>query len=623
MAKSRMNLRVLVILFCTFALSSNTYSQDIHLKSEKSNIKYIEFPESISEEQVPLSDLAVKKQLDLSSGQKLFEWTNSRNLKSRKLQETDLIIINTQNGKPILPDYKQAIEKPAIYQSNEINFTFDSPDYLWTSKELESLQIWVDDFYPMVKSIYGSPAFNITVNIRKDPNIVFSGTYNPSTNEITLRSAKEDVLCHEMIHSFHDDYIVLLSSYEEGMTRAAEVEVFNQLDDYYHWNENHSYYVDTYYEHDNQPDIGGGNGSFGSGFVNVLLQYQQAGYAWAKAFLEDKDFFVNFNQAFYAQALVDPSVCHDESKLKDILRTVKPTVEGKDFDTWYAKQHILNTHQTSGYKLIMKADSSTVYYFYRSDTGFNTMQTGETLSWSVYDYDNILLDSGSKATGNYGWIDILPEVPSGYRGRIKIVVKADTPEGEISRSFFNSYGVDETGVFGIVKNQTEGEILITPLDDPSLQESTEVINGAFSIPSLRNIRGQFSLVYTDFSNRQIEKTFTKDASGYYTSVECLPPPAPLNIKLIPDSAFCSHLMPFPLFLLIAGSDTSFNSETTVSFSDDIITPPWTVVLSTDLIFIFSMTNLVPMETSGSFEVEVTVSTAAEKGTEIFTLTILP
>ncbi|MCK5420644.1 MAG: hypothetical protein KAJ08_00670, partial [Deltaproteobacteria bacterium] len=429
--------------------------------------------------------------------------------------------------------------------------------------------------------------------------------------------------CHEMIHSFHDDNIVLLSSYEEGMTRAAEVEVFNQLDDYYHWNENHSYYVDTYYEHDNQPDIGGKNGSFGSGFVNVLLQYQQAGYVWAKAFLEDKDFFVNFNQAFYAQALVDPSVGNDESKLKDILRTVKPTVEGEDFDTWYAKQHILNTHHTSGYKLIMKADSSTVYYFYRSDTGLDTMQTGETLSWSVYDYDNILIDSGSKATSDYGWIDIYPDMPSGYRGRIKIVVTADTPEGEISRAFFNSYGVDETGVFGMVKNQTEGEIVITPLNDPSLQESTEVINGAFSIPSLRTIRGQFSLVYADFNNRQIERIFTKDASSYYTSVECLLPPAPLNIKLIPDSAFSSHLIPLPLFLLIAGSDTNFNSETTVSFSGDMITPPWTVALSTDLIFIFSMTNPVGMDASGNFEVEVTVTTATEEGTETLTLTILP
>ncbi|MBW2184517.1 MAG: hypothetical protein JRF49_11730, partial [Deltaproteobacteria bacterium] len=134
MAKSRINLRVLVILVCTFALSSNAYSQDIHLKSEKSNIKYIESPESISEEQVSLSDL---------------------DLKSRELQETDLIIINTKNGKPILPDYKQAIEEPAIYPANEINFTFDSPDYPWTATELESLQTWVDDFYPMVKLIYG------------------------------------------------------------------------------------------------------------------------------------------------------------------------------------------------------------------------------------------------------------------------------------------------------------------------------------------------------------------------------------------------------------------------------------------------------------------------------------
>jgi hypothetical protein len=271
----------------------------------------------------------------------------------------------------------------------------------------------------------------------------------------------------------------------------------------------------------------------------------------------------------------------------------------------------------------MKADSSTVYYFHRSATGFDTMQAGKTLNWSVYDYDNILIDSGSMETSDYGWIDVYPEMPSGYTGRIKIVVTADTPEGEISRSFFNSYGVDKNGVFGIVKNHTEGEIVITPLNDPSLQESTEVINGAFSIPSLKNIRGQFSLVYTDFNNRQIERIFTKDASSYYTSVECLLPPAPLNIKLIPDSAFSSHLIPLPLFLLIAGSDTNFNSETTVSFSGDMITPPWTVALSTDLIFIFSMTNPVGMDASGNFEVEVTVNTATEEGTETLTLTILP
>ncbi len=66
MAKKTIHLRVLVILICTFALLSNGYAQKLSLKSEKSNIKYVELPESISEEQVPLSDLAVKKQSDLS-----------------------------------------------------------------------------------------------------------------------------------------------------------------------------------------------------------------------------------------------------------------------------------------------------------------------------------------------------------------------------------------------------------------------------------------------------------------------------------------------------------------------------------------------------------------------------
>lgn len=666
MAKRKINSRALVILICTFALSSSTYSQNISVKSEKSNIKYIEVPISISEEHVSLLDLDAKKQLDLLTSKKLSEWINSTNLESEELQKTDLIIINTKNGKPILPDYQQVIEERTNSLNNEINFTFNSIAYPWTSTELESLQIWVDDFYPMIKLIYGSPAFGITVNIRKDPNIGFAGTYSPLTNEITLQSAKEDVLCHEMIHAFHDDNIILLDNYEEGMTRATEVEVFNQLDDYYHWDENHSYYVDIYYEHNNQPDIAGKCGSFGSGFVNVLLRYQQAGYAWAKAFLEDNSFFINFNQTLYAQALVDSSVRYNESKLKDIVRTIKPTIEGDDFDTWYAKQNILNTDHTSSYKLIMKADTSTVYYFYRSDTGIDTMQTGKTLNWSVYDYDNILIDSGSGVTSDHGWIDVQTEITSEYIGIIKIVVRADSPEGEVSQSFFNSYGVGESGIFGIVKNQTEGEILITSLNDPSIQEITEVINGAFSIPSLRNIRGQFSLVYTDFNNRQIERIFTKDASSYYVCVECLenedcddglfcngkercvnrecqagdnpcapgetcdeendkcmPTPAPLNIELIPNLAFCSHLIPLPLFMFIVGIDTNFDYTTPVSFSGDMIAPPLTLVLSKDSIFVFSMINPVGMEVSGNFGVEVTVSTDEGEGTETLTLTMLP
>jgi hypothetical protein len=55
----------------------------------------------------------------------------------------------------------------------------------------------------------------------------------------------------------------------------------------------------------------------------------------------------------------------------------------------------------------------------------------------------------------------------------------------------------------------------------------------------------------------------------------------------------------------------------------MITPLWTVALSTDLIFIFSMTTPVGMDANGNFEVEVTVNTATEEGAETLTLTTLP
>ena len=42
-------------------------------------------------------------------------------------------------------------------------------------------------------------------------------------------SSRPDVLCHEMLHAFRDAYMIRLSSFEEGMVRAAEIEIFNRL----------------------------------------------------------------------------------------------------------------------------------------------------------------------------------------------------------------------------------------------------------------------------------------------------------------------------------------------------------------------------------------------------------
>ncbi|MBW1855251.1 MAG: thrombospondin type 3 repeat-containing protein [Deltaproteobacteria bacterium] len=103
---------------------------------------------------------------------------------------------------------------------------------------------------------------------------------------------------------------------------------------------------------------------------------------------------------------------------------------------------------------------------------------------------------------------------------------------------------------------------------------------------------------------------------------CVEPP--LLFELIPNRAFRSHLFLIPLFMLIESSDVhiTFDSTTEVSFSSDAITPPWTFVLSEDLIFTFSLITPAGFKVIGN-DVEVRVTTTERTGTEILTLTMIP
>lgn len=52
-----------------------------------------------------------------------------------------------------------------------------------------------------------------------------SAPVQATTDVVVYEDAQGDVLCHELIHAFRDDYGIGLSSWEEGMTRAVEIEV--------------------------------------------------------------------------------------------------------------------------------------------------------------------------------------------------------------------------------------------------------------------------------------------------------------------------------------------------------------------------------------------------------------
>ena len=448
------------------------------------------------------------------------QYFTTQNIKTAGLGDL-IVILTDHDGRPILPDLEAARSfhdfahgLPGV-NPNKLTFTFDSPLYPWSAEELDTLSTALGNFYPAAESIYGQPAFNITVNVRKDPTISFSGEYSPTMNEIVLRDASQlDVLCHEMIHAFRDDDMITINNYEEGMTRAVEVEVFNRLAAYTFWNENHGYMYDVYYDGLNRQVVGSQSGNFDYASPFLLLRYELTGYAWAKVFFENLSFFIDFNRTLYHRTILEPSTRTDESKLREIAASLQPTVEGKPFLTWYEQQGILYPVPPAGYNLYQNISNFNVYYFYRDSAGSESMQPDTIIYWEVYDYLDGFVDSGSDVTSLLGWISIHPVFPADYKGRIKIVASVLSPGGMISNIALRSIGNDN-GIFGITADTDSGSVSFIPLDDPSSLVNVDVINGAFSAPSLAAVRGRFTAIYTDNEGETFSKCFNKDASDYF------------------------------------------------------------------------------------------------------------
>jgi len=398
---------------------------------------------------------------------------------------------------------------------NRLLFTFSSLNSPWTPDELDVLNNAIADFYPVIKSLYGEPAFTITVNLRKDPSILFPGEYSPKAKEIVLRDATQlDVLCHEMIHAFRDRNMILINSYEEGMTRAVQVEVFNRLPDYTFWNENHRYIYDVYYEGLNRRIIGSQSGNFDYASPFLLLRYNLAGYAWAKVLLENPDFFAEFNRRLYARAMIEPAVLSDIPTLREMARSLQPVVEGKPFLNWYERQGIFDPAPEDGYFLYQNISNFNVYYFFRDKSGHEKMIPGAPIAWDIFDFENRPLLSGNGVTTDLGWVSIAPVFPDGYRGRIKIVASAETPDGVLTNTAFAPVG-DNAGIFGILEDFNSGTVIITALDANLPPAVEDVSRGMFQVPSFADEKGRFIIVYDDGKGNTFSKRFNKDASDYF------------------------------------------------------------------------------------------------------------
>jgi hypothetical protein len=436
-----------------------------------------------------------------------------------------LVVMVDAAGQPILPDLRRARSRGAAAKARDANalaFTFDSPTNPWTADDIAFLQSALSDFYPVVRQLFGPPAFDIVVNVRKDPGLAFAGFYDVSSNEMTLRSATRatvDVLCHELFHAFRDDYIIGLASYEEGMARAGEIEAFNRVPGYVHpFDQAHGYTYDVYYEALNRPVIGAAGGNLNDGYVSLLLRYQLAGFAWGKALIENGRFLERFNRTYYDAVVADPAVRFTESSLRQIAKSAQKRVEGLRFDDWYARQHVLNTAPPAGFALYQRVDNFVIDALQREAFGPVTMIAGILVDWRVIGYDGTVLDAGSGLTAANGHLAFTPALPGGYVGRLEVRAAAFAPDGQpfqdvVYRPFIATV-TGEAGVFGVATGHNEGTVVINSLDRPRGRIATPLVNGAFSVPALETSRGRFVARLYVGGRLEAVREFTKDASRY-------------------------------------------------------------------------------------------------------------
>jgi len=244
----------------------------------------------------------------------------------------------------------------------------------WSLQQAQFLKQFADQAYNTIEQIYGPPANDITVRVIRattltQPEVRAGGVYVASTTprQILLPPTQgfDDFvpgdtydqvrvnLLHLMIRAFHDTYFLRYHAWEEGISRAATTVAMTLVDRNVDLTTAFEpYFLMQVYDLVNQPSLGNSTFFPASGFDGMLIfRLGMSASAWLKVYIENPNFFREFNNAYYAQAQANPDLAGNIPRLRAIVKGIVPQVEGLDFDRWYERQYVLDTGISPGNKL--------------------------------------------------------------------------------------------------------------------------------------------------------------------------------------------------------------------------------------------------------------------------------
>ena len=262
----------------------------------------------------------------------------------------------------------------------------------FTAAEKSLLEGFVKNNYSRMVAVYGAPApeqAGRTITVRKSPQAAIfvpqlPGSTSPDGNVIFFGPDPTDGLSGaaktavERRNTFNFTRVALLAfqgarapafefreaSFVEpwyyGMADAAALQIaFQAAGSPANFNpSSYGAYALSLYDYLNRPELGNAfiysrtdiddaNAVLGISFFRLAM----AQSAFLKIYVENPDFFSQFNARLYGRGAAGASI--SPAELKSLAASVAPRVEGRDFNDWVRAQYALDATVTTGQKLYL------------------------------------------------------------------------------------------------------------------------------------------------------------------------------------------------------------------------------------------------------------------------------
>lgn len=425
----------------------------------------------------------------------------------------------------------------------------------------------MDGAYEIALDIFGEPFMDIpSIAIIKDNTIDANGMNSGDTiwlntagiSGISIASGIEmakSTLAHELLHSFRGN--LRFSIYEEGQVEAASIiiklKMGQRLD---------STNVLSYYDTYNKETIRTKNGYYFYGFSDIAsIQYQLAANVWLELYANNKDFFKMFNDEIRKPENED--YLESINGLNQIVKRIMPTLNGKNIDLWFARNHILSTDQDESTVLYIYGPTPDITILDRKGPGGQPMNLRDAkVNIKYFDWNNNFVseevDIGRFVYGFFSeayWLTLnSPTIP----GRYVVIATAEKDGKEYSASSLTGYWLDYDGttrwggIMGIVTPYLEGRVTVTTEDDRQIV--FDVRNGGFGDKGGLNtyqLRGRLKFEFESPDGEKITRYFYKTVWNLFVILNDEP-------IIVPEiDLYAEVRTPFEIKAKIYGSEENY------------------------------------------------------------------